>query len=211
MNELDAWLKQATRHLSKDSAAQVRAEIQEHYASSQEPALDAGATRSEADRAAIAALGDAKLASRQYRKVLLTSSDARMLREGRREARVFCSRAWLKRLSAAISAASLLAAAVCFLWGPSGVAGALLAVGLGIGFLFAAPLLPVYTPRRARLFRWVKWTVLVGAFALAFGADALKLSWLIFSSAWPIVWIEWKRMSIRRKLPVSQWPKHLYL
>ena len=29
--DLDRWLEQATRRLSKDSAAQVRTEIQEHY------------------------------------------------------------------------------------------------------------------------------------------------------------------------------------
>ena len=31
MTGLDSWLKQATRSLAKDAAAQVRIEIQEHY------------------------------------------------------------------------------------------------------------------------------------------------------------------------------------
>jgi len=46
---------------------------------------------------------------------------------------------------------------------------------------------------------------------MAFGPDALKFSWLLIASSWPVVWVEWTRNSIRRKLPVARWPKHLYL
>src|SRR5262245_8350522 len=98
MTALDSWLTQATRHLSKDSAAQVRTEIHEHYESAREAAVSGGATADEADRLAVTALGDAKAANRQYRKVLLTSAEARMLHAGNREARVLCSRSsprWL--------------------------------------------------------------------------------------------------------------------
>jgi general stress protein YciG len=44
MTELDSWLKQATRHLSKESVAQVRTEIREHYESAREAAMSGGAT-----------------------------------------------------------------------------------------------------------------------------------------------------------------------
>ena len=81
MTGLDSWLNQATRHLSVDSAAQVRTEIREHYESAWEAAVGGGAPADEAGRSALAALGDAKAANRQYRKVLLTSSEARMLRD----------------------------------------------------------------------------------------------------------------------------------
>jgi hypothetical protein len=57
----------------------------------------------------------------------------------------------------------------------------------------------------------VKCAVLVGMLLLAFGPDAFKWSWLLISCFWPFAWIEWTRMSLRRKLPVAQWPKHLYL
>jgi hypothetical protein len=77
--------------------------------------------------------------------------------------------------------------------------------------LFVAPFLPVYTPWRGRLFRVVKWVLLLGMFGLAFGPDPLKWSWLLFSCLWPLGWIEWTRVSIRRKLPVAEWPRHLYL
>ena len=95
MTRLDGWLEQATRRLSKNSAAQVRAEIQEHYASSREDAISGGATADEADRLAVSALGDAKVANREYRNVLLTAGEARMLRDARWEARAVCSRPWL--------------------------------------------------------------------------------------------------------------------
>ena len=88
MTGLDSWLKQATRHLSKDSAVQVRTEIEEHYESAREAAISGGATIDGAHRLALTALGNAKTANCQYRHVLLTSAEARMLRDGEWEARV---------------------------------------------------------------------------------------------------------------------------
>jgi hypothetical protein len=211
MTGLDSWLKQATRHLSKDSAAQVRTEIQDHYASARETAMGDGATVDEADRLALTALVDAKAANCQYRNVLLTSAEARMLREGNWEARAVCSRPWLKWLLLAVPAAALLAATALFLTGAISTARVLLVGGIGMGLLFAAPFLPVYTPSRGRLFRRVKWVVLIGMLVLAFGPDALKWSWLPASCLWPMAWIEWTRISIRRKLRVAEWPKQLYL
>jgi hypothetical protein len=125
------------------------------------------------------------------------------IREGNWEARAVCSRPWLKRLLIAVPVSALFAAIVLFLRGASTVAW--------IGFLFAAPFLPVYTPSRGRVFRGVKWVVMLGILLLAFGPDILKWSWLLFSCLWPIYWIERMRVSIRRKLPVAEWPKQLYL
>jgi hypothetical protein len=78
-NGLDRWLKQATRRLSNDSTLQVTTEIREHYESAREAALESGATADQAEEVASTALGDAKRANRQYRKVLLTSAEARLL------------------------------------------------------------------------------------------------------------------------------------
>ena len=210
MTRLDTWLKQATRHLSRDSAAQVRAEIQEHYESAREAAMSSGASAEQADLAAVTALGDAKTANCQYRKVLLTSAEARMLREGAWEARAVCSRPWLKWLLLAIPVAALLASTYSVLTGAMGVARVLLVGGIALGFLFGAPFLPIYTPERGRIYRALKWVALVGI-GLAFWPDLLKWSWLLASSLWPAFWIEVTRESIRRKLPVADWPKHLYL
>jgi hypothetical protein len=211
MTVLESWLKQATRRLSAASVAQVRSEIGQHYECAREAAMSSGATAEEADRSAVSALGDAKAANRQYRRVLLTSGEARLLGEGNWEARLVCSRSWVKRLLLVLPLAALTASAAFLLRGEGTLAWALLAGGTAMGLLFAAPLLPVYTPRRGRVFRVVKWVALLATLVLAFEPDPLKWSWLLFSCLWPMVWVEWRRISIRRKLPVAQWPKQLYL
>src|SRR5579863_10472288 len=88
---LDTWLARATRQLSAASAAQVRTEIAQHFDSARESALAAGTTPDEADRSAIAALGDPIAANRQYRRVLITRSEARLLTSSGREAQFFCA------------------------------------------------------------------------------------------------------------------------
>jgi hypothetical protein len=161
MTALDGWLNQATRHLSKDSAAQVRSEIQEHYESARDAAASSGATGDEAARSALATLGDAKAANRQYRKVLLTSSEARMLGSAKWESRAVCSRTWLMWLFRAMPVAALFAAVALFRAGESTLAPAVILMGL----LCVSPLLPVYTPARGRVFRFAKWAALAAIFA----------------------------------------------
>jgi hypothetical protein len=211
MTGLETWLKQATRCLSRDSAAQVRTEIQEHYQSAREDALGKGVKDDEADLLALTALGDAKTANRQYRNVLLTSAEARVLGDAKWEARVVCSRNWLKWLALAMPLVALLAATAFFRAGAIAIARVLLVGGIGMGVWFVAPFLPVYTPARGRVFRFVKWFALLGMLGLAFEPLALQWSWLLISCLWPVFWIEWTRVSIRRKLPVAEWPKALYL
>ncbi len=210
MSALDHWLNQATRGLSKDSAAQVRSEIREHHESACEAAITNGATPEEADRFAYRVLGDSEDANDQYRSVLLTAAEAKVLGEGNWEARVLCSRQWIRWLLAAIPLAAVLAAVALFFTGSEGSARVLAIGGAGMGLVFAAPLLPIYTRSRSRIFRPVKWIVLIATLVLAFGPNALKWSWLLASCLWPLFWIEWTRISIRRKLPVAKWPKQLY-
>lgn len=204
--DLESWLKEATRQLSKDSAAQVRTEIREHFESAREAAVGRGATAVEADRSAVAALGDARAANCEYRRVLLTSAEARLLREGKWEAQAVCSRAWLKLVLLAIPGVLLYAATYFYLDGTIELARILFAGGIVTGLVFLAPFLPLYTPSRSRVFRVIKWVALTGALGLA-----LEWSWLLISCLWPVAWIEWQRVSIRRKLPVAQWPRQLYL
>jgi len=211
MTGLDRWLLQATRHLSRDSTARVRTEIQEHYEAGRDAAICGGASEDEAEQLALTSLGDAKTANCQYRQVLLTSAEARMLREGNQEARLICSRPWLKGLALAVPVAAVVVANALFLAGAVEAGRVVLITAIGLAPLFAAPILPIYTPFRSRIFRRVKWTCIAGALALIFGADALKLSWLLVASLWPLVWNEWTRASIRRKLPVQKWPEQLYI
>jgi hypothetical protein len=99
MTALEIWLRRATRCLSAHSAAQVRSEIEEHYESAREIAIDSGATLDEAGGTVVSSLGDARTANRQYRKVLLTATEARMLSDAQWESRAVCARPWLVWLS----------------------------------------------------------------------------------------------------------------
>ena len=110
-----------------------------------------------------------------------------------------------------MSVTALLAGAAFFFTGSPLLAWTLLAGGIAIGLLFTAPFLPVYTPSRGRVFRYVKWVVLLGTLGLAFGTDAHSWSWLLTACLWPLIWIEWTRVSIRRKISIAQWPRQLYL
>jgi hypothetical protein len=211
---LEVWLREATRHLAKDSTAQVRAEIQEHYEAAREAAMLNGATSDEAMSLALNALGSARAANRQYRRVLLTSGEAKMLREGNWEARFFCVRPWLKWLIATallFSGIFAVATAIALLFSGQQEARDMLLAALGLSPLLAAPLLPIYTPWRSRIFRCVKWGAMTGVLVLILGPETLKWSWLLLSCLWPLAWNEWTRASVRRKLPISAWPKHLYL
>ena len=207
MTHLESWIKQATRGLGWDSTLRVRREIEQHYESAKEAAMSAGETAAQADYTAVMALGDPKQANCQYREVLLTSSEVGQLRQEK----CFFSRRWMKWALLAVPVATLATALRFAFDGSSDVARILFAASIGMAILFGIPFLPVYTPRRSRIFRGVKWVVMIGMLTAAFGPDTFKMSWLLFSCLWPMAWIEFKRMSIRRKLPVSQWPKQLYL
>jgi hypothetical protein len=208
---LDDWLKQATGGLARESVAQVRGEIWEHYESARDAAIQSGAAADEAEGLALAALGDANAVNRQYRRVLLTAGEARRLREDGWEAKLVCSRPWLKWLMAASALTGGLTAVALFLSGAEAVARVVGGAVLAMGPLMAAAYLPIYTPSRARVFRCVKWAAMIGGLVLVFGPDAPKMSWLVISSLGPMAWIEWRRMSIGRKLPIARWPKQLYI
>ena len=231
MTTLDTWLARATRQLSADSAAQVRTEISQHYESAREDAIASGAAGDEADRAALAALGDPRAANSQYRETLVTRSEARLLRSSACEARFFTGTPLRKRLLILVPAAAATCAAVAYAIAtvtapfampfPSSVsanATASLVARVGISasiltaILLAAPLLPIYTPVRARFYRASKWLTVIGLSALLYDrVHFLEWSWLLLNCFSFVAWIELKRMSIRRKLPASAWPKHLYL
>ena len=208
MSELNNWLRQATRSLSKDSAAKVRAEILQHYEESRENALHSGSTGEQAERLALQALGDAKTVNCHYRHVLLTASEARVLNEGNWEVKAVCARPWLKDILIALPGVAVLLAATT---DDPTAARILLAAAIGTGATLAAPFLPIYTPARARIYRLGKWIAILAALGIALGSDTMKHSWLLSTSLWPLLWVEITRASIRRKLPQKQWTKQLYL
>lgn len=212
MTALEKWLKLATRGLAEESTAQVRREIGEHYELAREAAISAGAAAEAAERSALGGLGDAATANRKYRSVLLTSSEARLLRADNVEAKAL-SRAnhWSRWPFLALSVVALAAAAGLYRAGAEPLARVTLAIGFGTMFWLAAPLLPIYTPLRGRIFRWFKWLVQVGTLLLAFGPGAFRSTSLLALLVLIAVVREWKRTSIRRKVPAQQWPQHLYL
>lgn len=231
MTALDTWLARATRQLSADSAAQVRTEIAQHYESAREDALATGVASDEADRAAVAALGDPKSANGQYREVLLTRSEARLLRSSACEAKFFSSTPLRKRLLILVPAAAATCAAAAyavatitapfiipFTVSASAFTTASLVARVAIGaailtsIVLAVPLLPIYTPVRARFYRAAKWLAVIGLSAFLYDRVHFReWSWLMLNCFSFVAWIELKRMSIRRKIPAADWPRHLYL
>ena len=205
---LEAWLKRATWRLSSKSSAQVRSEIEDHYEAAREEAFSNGATPEEADRTAVASLGDARVAGRQYRQVLLTNSEASMLSEARWEARMLCP---LLRWMTLIPVAMLSVAMWLFATG-NAYLGLLLTVGAaGPGLLVVSPLLPIHTPAQARVFRGLRWAWLAAVLIVAAWPDLRRQWWLIATCAISLSLVEWTLFSLRRKLPVAKWPRVLYL
>jgi hypothetical protein len=207
---LNHWLDKATRCLARESAAQVRREIEEHYDAALETAVKSGMPLPEAEKTAIQSLGNPKVANRQYRRVLLTSSEARMLRIAQREASAVCSRGWLVWLLRAITIVGLLGSGVAALYEQDQLARLLFVVGIGNGVFTASTFLRIRTPKGARVFRSMKWSVVLLVTRIMFGPDPSKwLSGAIVCFG-ALAWTEWTYFSIRRKLPVAQWPRALF-
>lgn len=199
---LEQWLDVATRTLSAESAARARAEIQEHY----NAARESGASHDHA----VASLGSPDAAHRQYRKVLLTASEDKILRAGSGEARFICRNAELRWGFRALPFFLVSGAVFAYNLGWDSLAGSALAFAVAFTVLFTVPMLPVYTPRRAQVYRSVKWLALMIALCVTLIPRA-NLVWMLPALVWPMAWTEWSRQQIRNKLPVERWPKHLYL
>ncbi len=82
--------------------------------------------------------------------------EARLLRQGPWESRAICSRTLVKWLVLSMPAMAILAAIELLHAGAIEAARVLLLAGIGLGFLFTTPFLPVYTPARSRFVRYLK-------------------------------------------------------
>lgn len=208
---LDKWLMQAVRGLSKDSADTVRREIQEHYEAAREAALSSGIDPRAAEVRAMQALGDPCVANRQYRKVLLTKSEASLLRQSNAESRMICSNKWAKWMVLSAPGTLLLLSVIFLAMRQYSLSRGILVVGALMAIFFMPPFMPIYTVSRGRVYRAIKWIVMLGGIVLLFGVDSRNGLWLISCCFFPILYTEWKRMVIRRKLPIGRWPRQLYL
>jgi len=76
---------------------------------------------------------------------------------------------------------------------------------------FLPRMLPVYTPVRSRYYRLVKWICLAVAAILPLVIGA-RAPWTGAAFLGFFFWMfETKRISLRRKLPIEEWPRELYL
>jgi hypothetical protein len=208
--DLDGWLMKATRCLSTTSAAQVRKEIQEHYESSLETALRSGVDTRQAEDAALHSLGDARVANRGYRKVLLTATEARMLKIARHESSAVCARPFVTWLLGAVTILGLLGAGIALIYGADRWARLLFVVGSGNGVFTASLFFQIRTPRRARIYRGFKWVVVLLITRVMFGPDLSQWLFGAMVCFGAMIWTEWTYYSIRKKLPVAEWPRALF-
>ena len=206
MTPLETWLSRATHGLSEESAAQVRAEIQEHYRSAYEAALDGGVTAHQAELKAVAALGDAKPANRQYRRVLLTLQEAKLVQAMTSPPSAPSPHAAMGRWMARVLLAEAVAGVLLVTWK---VHAWLLPNLALVGVVLACGFLPIDTLRRGRTYRWAKWTAFIAAAGVA-AWMGVKPPWMPLAVLLVPAYFEYMRASIRRKLPVDQWPKKLY-
>lgn len=210
---LETWLVAATCRLTRDSVARVRGEMWAHYESAREEALVGGATVDEAHAAALASLGDPKEANKEYQKVHVTIAENGLLSEDRWISRVVCSRRYLL----AVPLMALCAGISAFLYKPSPESLMLLVGGAGLSFVLGAPfIVRINTIARGRAYRAIRWAWLIAVMWLAYGPGGVMGSWPMFlamggSMLWIVAWADWNRMSLRRKIPVAQWPRGLYL
>ena len=84
-----------------------------------------------------------------------------------------------------------------------------MAVWMGASFL-AGRTLPIYTEERSRWFRIAKWTTMAVAAVLpvSYGARVPGISPAFLTFFFYV--FDVKSISLRRKLPVAEWPKRLY-
>jgi hypothetical protein len=209
MTALEMWLKRATRWLSTGSAAQVRAEIEEHFAASRDAAMQAGANAADAERSALAALGDAAAANRQYRRVLLTAREARVLRTSAWEVNAICGRGWLRWFVLFWAVVATATGIWSWITGRAFLTEVLLLSALALAMCGLPMYVSIFTPERSRIFRLAKMVCILGIIAVAL--MTFRNPWITPIALFPTLWNEWTRMSIRRKMPLERWPKHLYL
>ena len=109
---------------------------------------------------AVTALGDARIANRQYRQVLLTA-DVKLLRTASSWVRMWSAPfLWMRGLMLAVPVALLMVSLAFLLTGNPDKAKGLLEGAIGVAVWSATPFLPIYTPMARTLLRLAKWAVL---------------------------------------------------
>ena len=202
-NRLEAWLAIANRGLSAESAAEVRTEIGAHYEDAYEEATARGSHAAEAERTAVAALGSPWSANREYRRVLLTAREAKLLRQLRHSSESHEAELQIARWLASVTLAFCILAALL----PVSKKGIVIA-GL-ILLLVVQTSIAINTKRRGRLNRTARWIWLIIAAYATYTGGAVWYFWIVLCGLVTCAYGEYQLFSIRRKIPVEQWPKRL--
>ena len=201
MQAVEQWLSVATRGLCASAAERVHAEIGDHYQSALESAQAAGLDVVEAERSAVAALGHAKAANREYRRVLLTKGEDRLLRWAISEEKYLGGPS---RSRTALMLAALATHVIISIWKP---ALTYFEVALFLE-LIIFPTLHARSIGAGRIIRAMRWGVLAvgGTMTILSGRHAPIVVCLLLQFAY----IEYKHFILRYKLPVDKWPKRFY-
>jgi hypothetical protein len=213
IDSINDWIGVAARGLAKDAWVRVREEIYGHYESAREESLQQGASEQRASAAALSSLGNARAANKQYKKIHLTEWENKLIRQDECATMALHRRPYLLIVPLVL----MCAAVAAFTINPGPATSLLLAGAAGLCFVFGAPcLLPINTRLRGTIYRTIRVTWLVAFMWFAYGIDGRSESWAMFFSMglptlWILGWLEWSRASARRKLPVVEWPRSLYL
>ena len=202
MQTLDQWLSVATRDLCESAAETVRTEIREHYLSAVESAATSGVDLPDAERRALNALGDAKTANRQYRRVLLTEGEGVLLR---------WLTSWKHKLWAGVWVFLSLLALVLV---PASTLSHMkyLFTMMVIDLLLQA--VPISSIRAGWIVRAMRWGVLTIGLTMAIvSAMGDRLLYVPGFVLWvvSVVHTEFRLFVLRRKVPVDHWPSRLWV
>jgi hypothetical protein len=212
IESINDWIDVAARGLAKDPRARVREETLAHYESAREEGLRQGTSEQEADAAALASLGNARTANRQYKKVHLTERESTLIRCDELLVRAIQARPYLLLIPLLLLCAAVAAVTIQ----PEQVTVMAVIGMVGISFELCVPfLISINTRPRGYVYRAIRlaWPAVI--IALPHVYEGTGDAWLLFvATALPIVWvfgtIEWTRASARRKLPQADWPRSLY-
>lgn len=201
MQTPEQWLSVATRGLCDSAAERIRAEIGEHIASAIESAGTADIDPLEAERQTVAALGDAKIANRQYRRVLLTEGEDALLRS---------LRSWWVSWGWLLMGIPLLLMALALKNSGSIYVPAMV---LMEGVLRTIPFRSIRAGSIVRVVRWGVLTIVLTMMAVSY-SGAVEGIGMVGGVVYITVFIlhrEYKFSVLRRKVPVEQWPRWLWV
>jgi hypothetical protein len=198
MQTLDQWLSVATRGLCEAAAERVRTEIGEHYACALESAGTVDVNPLDAERRTVAALGDPKIANREYRRVLLTAGEDDLLRG---LTSWWASWGWLLMgIPLLLAAVALKNSALIYV--PAMV--------LIEGVLRDFPARPIRAGWMVRIARWGTLAICLTLWFVGIRAGAPQVAMVVFVAV-TIAHREYKYAVLRRKVPVEQWPRWLWV